>query len=244
MHKRFVELDLLRGFAISSMVLYHFLFLLGYFDIAQISLFEGGWLVFARIIQFTFLGLVGISLVISYNNSMAEKQFYLKQWRRAVIILFFAMLISVITFFVDSENYVKFGILHLIGVSIFFLSFLVNRKWLVLILGICILIISWLISHLNAQSLFFYIPGVRVIGMGSLDYFPIFPWLSLVCFGIFLGHIFYPRNIARFKFMQRLPFLEQLNTLKPIIFCGRHSLVIYVLHVPALVFILFILSFI
>ncbi|MBF0207257.1 MAG: DUF1624 domain-containing protein [Oligoflexia bacterium] len=74
------------------------------------------------------------------------------------------------------------------------------------------------------------IPSVRLLGP-SLDYEPIYPWFSVVLLGIWSGaigkhlaehmvkHFFIPGTIGR-------------AVVRSVLFCGRHSLIIYLLHHP------------
>lgn len=178
---------------------------------------EGLWLVLARFVQFTFLGLVGISL----NLSRAP---YKKQFLRGLKVFGLGMTMTLATYIFAPAEFVKFGILHLIGFSIIFLSPLSKKKYLNLLLAILIFSLGMIIQGKTGNSFFEYIIGFTVPRFNSLDHFPLFPWLSLIFLGMFLGHyakkldIHLPRN--------------------PVNFLGRHSLFVYIIHIPLIILLL------
>ncbi len=73
-----------------------------------------------------------------------------------------------------------------------------------------------------------------------LDYFPILPWFGLVLVGIFLGNTLY-RDYKR-----RFPIKDVSNhpISRAFIFLGRNSLIIYLLHQPILIAVLYLLGFV
>lgn len=218
--KRFLELDFLRGLAVLGMIVFHFFFILDFYQIYSSEMFSGWWHVLGQFVRFTFLILVGIGMVISFERSHS----LWRQVKRGIIVLFFAMIVTLATWFFVPDQYVRFGILHLIGTSIIILSLIVKWHFIALLLAIF------------AMSLGYYVrDGIFILFQNSsiqtIDYFPIFPWIGVVAFGIFLGHNFYTKEIARpnFGFLQKVPLM----------FLGRHSLLIYMLHVPIILALLF-----
>src|SRR3989344_4664048 len=124
--KRYPELDALRGIAVWMMVLYHLLFDLAYFYGWQIPIYDGGWRIFARAAAILFLLLVGICFVISWERAsrlavLAPRHdtfwnTYKKYLRRGLFIFAGGMVISLVTKIFAGDMYVRFGVLHLIGV--------------------------------------------------------------------------------------------------------------------------------
>lgn len=296
MQKRFVELDLLRGLAIIGMIVYHLFFVLNFYGVLRMDLQVGGWQVLAQIVRFLFLGLVGVGMVISYERILGRGvdvgergrwslrwQAILRQWKRALIVLAAALIVNVGTFLFIPDSYVRFGILHLIAVSIFFWSFFVEWKWPVLVL---LLMSFWLggvfgsvgggsviqsgsfpfFTHLNIFGLNFgYFLRDMSWGTQAVDYFPLFPWMGLMGVGIFLGHLFYPKGNCRFGWREKVAQAgtytvaahqktDQIGharkvshlVIYPIVrlisSMGRHSLLIYVMHVPVIVAVLWVLG--
>lgn len=231
-HNRFPEIDILRGIAIIGMIIFHLFFLLNYFAILQNDMYEGIFLILARGVQFLFLSLVGVSMAISFQKNKLlgfnKKDYYLKQWKRASIIFLFALIITLVTKIIIPDKYVFFGILHFIALSIVILSFIADNKWLSLMISISSYFIFFIIQNIYVTHKFLLIFGFKIEGIQSIDYFPIFPWISIISLGIFFGHTLYKShkriftvNIPRF-------------IITPFAFLGKKALIIYMIHVPIL----------
>lgn len=220
MKQRILELDLLRGLAVLGMIIFHFLFVLDFFDIHHFDLSTNTWLVLARIVQFTFLILVGIGITFSRNNL-----------KRGASVLIAALIVTLATYLAEPELYVRFGILHLIALSILLLAPFKKLKYLNLFLAAIILLINYFISQIATSSLPLIIIGFHPLQFASLDYFPLIPWIALPLIGIYLGNTIYAK---------RLPLIDNryISPLKPLLFLGRHALPIYLLHVPAIILLL------
>lgn len=230
MKTRFLELDLLRGVAVIGMIIFHLFFILNFYEIKENEMFSGWWLVLAQFVRFVFLGLVGIGMTISYQGILARgggrRRAIWRQWRRAFVILVCALLVSAATYMYISDSFVRFGILHLIAVSIFLWSFFVEWKWPVLILA---LMSFWLGGWFGNDVVF---DGMLPWLKGeALDYFPIFPWIGVVGVGIFIGHLFYS---IKSKWMGlKLPLNFWL--IRVLSMFGKKALLVYLVHVPIIV---------
>ena len=66
---RYWEVDALRGIAIVEMVFFHFIWDLAYFGLYQVNPLSGPWQFFARNIASTFIGVMGLSLTLSYTRA-------------------------------------------------------------------------------------------------------------------------------------------------------------------------------
>jgi uncharacterized membrane protein len=69
---RFWEIDSLRGLALLMMIIFHFVYDLSYFDIADINVSYGFWRYFAYITAFLFVFIAGISVWISRKRSETQ----------------------------------------------------------------------------------------------------------------------------------------------------------------------------
>ncbi len=217
MKNRFLELDFLRGLAVLGMVVFHAFFVLDFYEVLVNDMYSGWWLVLGQFVRFSFLGLVGVSMVISYGRSNSRW----RQIKRGIKVLTLAMLITLVTYVVIPEQYVKFGILHLIALSILVLSMVVDRKYSAFVIATLIIFFGYFSKDINSLlSLDF--------GRSGIDYFPIFPWVGVIAMGVFVGHLLYPGGKARFE-------VKMPGKLLFIYFLGRKALMIYVLHVPLLV---------
>lgn len=195
---------------------------------------EGAWLFLARFIQFIFLGLVGVCLALSYQRAVSSgrgfRGFFLKQAKRGISLLLFAFGITLITWMAVPDEYVRFGILHFIATSILLLNFLTPFPLLSLIFSIIVIWISTMVPLTTISSSWLIPLGISSAGLRTIDYFPLFPWMSVVAVGIFLGHVLYAGGKRRFHFPD-MAFGPVRVTLSQI---GSHSLLVYLIHIPLL----------
>lgn len=209
--ERSIFLDVLRGFTVVLMIIFHFSFDLDYFGFISVDIVHAPfWYFFPRLIVFLFLFAVGIALSIAHRNGIKWKSF----GKRLLLLLFWAAIISIVTYNFFPENWIYFGTLHAIAVvSVFSLPFL-KRPWEALVVGLCLFIPSIIWD----QTL----PWIQ-LPHSSWDYISPFPWLGASLIGIFAAHkriylIDFPRN----KLVKSLNYL------------GKHSLFIYLVHQPIL----------
>lgn len=233
MKPRFPELDLWRGLAVVSMVIYHFFFDLNFLGLAPREMYEGGWLVFQRMIASSFLLLVGISLTISFSHCR-DKPFGVvvkKFLKRAAFVMAAALLVTLGTWLFVPEQYVRFGILHLISVStLLALPFLFIRPaWITAILGAGIIYFGTFVKTFSVSHPFLLWLGVAYPGFATVDYFPVMPWFGIVLVGIFFGSWLYPNGKRRFHFFALKKPAPVLN------WVGRKALWIYLIHQPLLI---------
>lgn len=215
--KRYPLVDQLRTMAILLMVFFHLFYDLNIFGFVQIDFQrEAFWFILPRIIVFLFLFCVGISLAISHSQGIKWRKFTY----RFLKILFFALLISIFTYFVFPQNWVYFGTLHCIAISSLLALPFIKYPRLSLLIGLALLA-----SALTGHNL----PWPK-LSHNSMDYIPIFPWLGVVLGGIAAFH-------------WKIHTLIKKN--HPLIsYVGRHSLLIYLLHQPLLYGMVLLLSFI
>ena len=229
---RIALLDVLRGVAILAMIVYHFFFDLEFFGLADVGLFEHwGWTAFVRTIPATFLLIAGISLFIAHGNGIRWRAFF---WRFGILVAA-AMLVTVISYFTDREAMIWFGILHCIAAaSLIGLAFLRAPLVVVLAAAAVVLIGPYFATPaLNAPALLF-------LGLGSEeppsdDYNPLFPWLAFLLLGIALARVCQP-YAAKALWARWHPADPPSRLLAT---AGRHSLIIYLLHQPILMGLLF-----
>ena len=223
MKKRFWEIDFLRGIAIIMMVIFHFLWDFNYFYNSNIILLDGFWKIFQIITASLFLFLVGVSLSVSNIRKDAS---YMKYLKRGLKIFSFGLIITFITMFIFPNNYVIFGILHLIGISIIISYVFRKLKYLNLIFGIIFIICGNLLKTYTFNFNWLFFLGLKSSTVYSIDYFPIFPWFGVVLIGLFFGNLLYSTNKRNFK----LKNLAENSIIKILCFLGKKSLIIYLLH--------------
>src|SRR3989338_5310320 len=119
--QRHLEIDLLRTIAILGMIAHHLCFDLYQFYDSGVHPWQGMWYVVARSTSSLFLLLVGVSFAIS---SARGGNTWSKALKRTAKILACALMINAITYMLDPEQFIRFGILHCIGVSALLLPLL------------------------------------------------------------------------------------------------------------------------
>ncbi len=211
------------------MIVFHFIVDINFFGAGRVDVYSSFWLLFARITAGMFIFLVGVSMTLSYSRAAKNsKNLFLKYFRRGVYILALGLVLTLASWIFIPSCYIIFGVLHFIGVSIILSFFFIRFRYLNLILGVVIIIAGSYFLAVSSQYLLWLAPYCFC----SLDYFPLFPWFGLVLLGIFFGKLVYPNGKGRIRHVNH-PFVGFFTML------GRRSLVIYLLHQPILIAILY-----
>ncbi|PIN84990.1 MAG: hypothetical protein COV47_04510 [Candidatus Diapherotrites archaeon CG11_big_fil_rev_8_21_14_0_20_37_9] len=228
---RFWEIDCARGIAITMMVLFHLLFDLNYLGIIEVSLYTGFWGLFQKATAGLFLFLTGVVLTISYNRN--TENYIQKFLKRGATVFAVGIGITIVTALLFPNEFIYFGILHLIGVSIILSIPVAKGKILPFVAGIFLIALPQLMNIALFSNPLFVWTG---LGMPwrTFDYFPVIPWFGVILFGISFGNVFYEKGIAKFKIvMPEIPGIRILAEL------GRKSLLIYLVHQPILFVLIF-----
>lgn len=237
---RFWEVDLLRGSAVVLMVLFHLAFDINYFGVASLDVHSGFWFLLGRLAAFLFVLLVGVSLVLSFWRAELQgtaSGFPRRLLKRSLWLLTLAMGITLATYLFIKEGFIVFGVLHLISISIFLAYPLLRLSSInVAVLGLLFIFIGWYFSNVSFGSPWLIWVGLAPAAFYTLDYFPLFPWFGVVLLGAALGNCFYRGYRRRME----LPDLSCSPLVRPFAFLGRNSLLIYLLHQPLLIAILWI----
>ncbi len=239
---RFWEIDTLRGVAIVMMVIFHLMWdLVSFRILPDVVLYAGFWKYFQRSTAITFLLLVGISLTVSYRRAKERQPtsagLFTKFLWRGLRVFAIGMGFTLIAW-ATGFGYVHFGILHLIGAAIILTYPLLSYRWLNLGLWAIFYLLGGAIARVYLPHNWFAWLGLHTRLYAPLDYFPLIPWLGVVLLGVFLGNTLY-QSTGRIFY---LPDLSRLWPVRLLQFLGRHSLVIYVIHQPLLLVILYALG--
>lgn len=208
---RYPIIDFIRGFTIILMIFFHASFDLNHFGFIHVDIIHGKfWYFLPRLIVFLFFFAVGMSLKVVHGEKIRWKHFN----QRLIKLIFFALLISVVTYFLFPDNWIYFGTLHSIALcSILSLPFLKHEK-LALIVALALFIPSIFFDY---NLPFFELP------FSSFDYISPFPWVGAPLLGIFaVKKNFHLKTIPEHKLTKYLNYL------------GKNSLVIYLIHQPIL----------
>lgn len=207
------------------MFMFHFSYDLTFFGYLDINFLEDPfWANFRLLIVSSFLLLVGISIILANRKPLNTKHFT----RRLILLIGYALLVSLGSHFMFPESYIYFGILHFIVVaSILGLLF---RKfyWFNLTFGIGLVLLDTLYSNV-----FFNDPAINWLGLMTHlpyteDYVPLIPWFGVVLIGMFIGKALFTVNNTP----SWLAWNANNPVTKTLAFSGRHSLHIYILHQP------------
>lgn len=209
---RIWELDALRGVCILGMLVFHLIY--------DITLLYGlitwrppGWLTaVAEMGGGVFILLSGLCVTLGSRPV-----------KRGLTVFACGMLCTLVTWAVGSLT-IRFGILHCLGICM--LLWPLCRKlpnWALTLAGLLILVTGWYIYrfHVTASLTFLYPLGILYPGFSSGDFYPLLPNMGWFLLGTVLGRTLYREKKSLLP--GRAPFLE---------LCGRHSLIIYLLHQP------------
>lgn len=231
--RRVWEVDALRGVAIVLMVAFHLMWNLDYFAIVRADVTAGVWLVIGRTSATLFLFLVGLSLHLGAARARRahDATFVRRQQRRGATIFVWGLMISGVTWLAFGEGFVRFGILHLIGLSIVLAQPLLALGRWNLLLGAGVLVAGRLVQDATVAIPWLLWLGLRPAGFVSVDYYPLLPWFGVVLIGLAAGAARY----GRAEHPAILPDLSPRPPIRFLAYLGRHSLIVYVLHQPLLI---------
>ncbi|MBE3122233.1 MAG: DUF1624 domain-containing protein [Thermoplasmata archaeon] len=228
---RFAELDIARGVVIFIMIFLHLLWDLDFFQVYPLN---NDVYQFNKIFASSFFMLVGICLVI-----MTARKTPLEQFKWGLKIFNIGMGLSIITLVFMPDRPILFGVLHCIGLSIIIsIPFLQIKRYTILVCSAFALIVMLL--GLAIRTVIIENPTIIQLIVGfhqsdswkhTIDYFPLFPWLGIVLFGIVIGNILYKDGQRQFG----IPAIIQNKSSAVISFFGRHSLPVYLAHQPVLI---------
>lgn len=236
--KRYELIDALRGFTLLSMIGYHFSYdafiLYDKYPEWLSNPFGYAW---QQSICITFIFICGFAASFSRSNL-----------KRGLLLNVCGLIVTVVTRIFSPEAVVYFGVLNLLGCSLLLLipvKKMVNkRNWkraavLFFVLFLFTRHIQW--GYLGfGDTQLFVLPrglyeakwltpfGFPYPGFFSSDYFPILPWFFLFMVGYTCHYILKEHGRIRRILSKRVPFLSTL---------GQHSLILYLLHQPALMLI-------
>lgn len=252
MSRRYPLPDLLRGFSVISMVLYHAMY-----DAATLLHWSVPW----------YWGLPGqlwqksISCVFVLVSGFCHG-FSRRPLHHAVIVLLCGELVTLVTTLVLPNERIQYGVLTCLGVCGILcttlrrvsqhLPFSISPAFgLAVSLGMFILtyrvsygsigigsIVLWSLPNSWYSTQFGALWGFPPPGFTSGDYFPILPWFFLYLTGHFLR-----RQLLQNPGAEPLLLTPQKQTLsKPVLWVGRHSLLIYLLHQPVLMALFYLMT--
>ena len=217
--ERIKIVDNLRGIAFLFMVFQHIFY---FYDVSNdyktsyssndIIYYSG---LFARTL---FILLSGYSIYMNYNK---DKNINLvKRTYRSLEILMHGFIITVITYILYPNYFIRFGILHFLALGTLLVSFLAPHK----IISIIVLIIIMNITYPKINPYIDLITGSNNSNY-MMDWFPLNKWLPLLLFGLILGQNIDINKLSVSNILQFDNFITDI---------GKNSLNLYTLHVVIL----------
>ncbi len=220
--RRIPLVDLVRGLAFVAMVVYHFSWFATDAGLIDLPIRQSlGWIVFQKSIASTFFGLVGVSLHLSGARGRGF-------WLRIGKLVGCAAVVTLTSLVLDPNRAVTFGILHSIAVcSVLVRPLLRLQTSTLFVSGLAIVAAGVWAAHPALDH-----PALHWIGLSprvpvTFDIQPLLPWLGAVMLGVVGGRWLQTSPLAHATVHGPLARLLRQ--------AGRHSLFLYMAHVPALV---------
>ena len=207
------ELDSLRATALVLMLVLNFVTDLNHFGLMNTETGDMWWWL-ARITASLFVGISGVSYFLAHRLEYD----FTKTSGRTKRLIFWAFVITIITYIFEPSVYVRFGVLHLLALASI-VAFPVARKpEFALGIGLILLIIP-----LSSTSNLVWIGLSETVI--AVDYFPLNPWLGIFFIGLALASRIYPEGKP----------LTGIRWPEKWLWFGRNTLTIYVIHQPILI---------
>ena len=207
------ELDSLRATALVLMLILNFVTDLNHFGLMNTETGDMWWWL-ARITASLFVGISGVSYFLAHRLEYD----FTKTSGRTKRLIFWAFVITIITYIFEPSVYVRFGVLHLLALASI-VAFPVARKpEFALGIGLILLIIP---LSSNSNLVWFGLSETVI----AVDYFPLNPWLGIFFIGLALASRIYPEG----KPLTGIQWPEKW------LWFGRNTLTIYVIHQPILI---------
>ena len=177
------------------------------------------WLLGGGLIGGTFLFLSGISTILTMRFSSRRKIAL-----NGLKVIFCALIVSGVTFYVIPESPIYFGILHCIGISLLVAASISGHPKTTLLFAAITILLGIVTEFFEGSTLWLVWAGMVFPGYSSSDFFPLFPWSGVLFLGMYLSPIIYKPELEP----------KPLGAPPLLLFIGRHSLMICLLHQPIL----------
>lgn len=204
------SLDTLRGIAFIFMIIHH----INYFvDVSNdySTSYSSDKLInnIGYISRTMFILLAGYSMNLSVKKN--NKEYMKRRFFRSMEVIIHGVIISCVSYLTFPNNFVRFGILHFIGLSTLLVAPVVPYKLLTLIA----LVASIQYKFPRVNNVIDTITGASV-NYNMLDHFPLNSWLPILLYGVVFGQYFNLPNIPTNSILS---------------YFGKEALNLYTLHV-------------
>ena len=210
-------------------------FVVSFLGLEPIDVIQGFWRAFALATATTFILVAGVSISLSSARAAAYlggREIALKNLGRGAGIFLVGMGITAVTWLFVRDEFILFGVLHCIGLSIALSPLFLRFGRGNLLLGSAIVLLGPFIGLVNGPLALAWL-GIHPADFASLDYVPLIPWLGVFLIGMSIGASLYPGGRRGYPAPGR-----ESSLLNPVTFLGRHSLPVYLVHVPVILLVL------
>lgn len=222
--RRYGEIDVLRAFAIVLMVLFHLGYDLREFLGVNLDYQALPWFMIGKASALLFIFISGLS------NGFSRYPL-----KRGFKVLFCGLVVTIVTYVFVKEEYVRFGILHFLGVSMILYPVISRLSSPALggLAGVFALLGFWFQGQVVGTSLFLPL-GLMYDGFSSIDYYPLFPYLAVTILGILAYRSFYAQKTG--------PLSSFRLNFKLTKWLSKNSLRIYLIHQPIILLTIFVIN--
>jgi len=242
---RFPVIDSLRTLALALMITYHLIYDLDQWTNLAVDVNNPLWFIIGKTAALLFIFLSGLSSGLSKHP--------LKNGLR---VLFFGMIITLVTYVAFPGEYIRFGILHFLGVMMILYPLIRKLPNGVLILCSVLAIAIGLLIKDQAVNTPLLLPlGLMYPGFATMDFYPLFPYSGVTLLGVLCyRYVFANRSKAKTpassaeKIKKKRDKSGQKDAQKQraaspmVTWVSRHSLWIYLIHQPILLGLIFALK--
>lgn len=235
---RLALLDGLRGVAVVLMAIYHGSWDADYLGLADLRLFTSpAWLGLRAFILGIFLVFVGVNLTLAHGTGMRRRSFL----HRVALVGVSALLITAATWLAFDEGYVTFGVLHHIAVaSILGLAVLRLPAVAIGVLAVVAFLLPWIVRLPAFNGRWLAWTGLASEPPFAVDHVPLLPWIGVAFIGVVVGR-FIAAAAADHQSLWRT--WHPMGTAGRLIcWFGRHSLIVYLVHQPILMGVLWLVA--
>lgn len=233
-----MTLDAIKGSLVLAMIAYHTCYVAVMFGLSDIELYSGFWWVFPRVIAAGFVTVSGWNLAAKRARGTGFKAFA----RRAGMLALVALAISVATWPVLGKSFVFFGVIHLLALSSLLAYPLLGRPVLATVTGLAFLAAGIALGRFRFDFSWLAWLGLRPAELHPADYLPLAPWFAFVALGAAardalqsrLSKASASKKTRQAAQNQPPPHLAPFAMLRLLAATGRHSLVVYLAHLPLL----------
>lgn len=214
-------LDMLRGFAVLWMTIFHFLFDLNYFGFIHQNFYRDPfWTIQRTCILSLFLFCAGFGQALAVRHGQTWARFFQRWWKIAAS----ALAVSAGSVIMFPNSWIYFGVLH--GMAVMLILCRATASW-----GAWLWVVGAVaIGVGNFPPMTFDSMVLNWLGLISHkpiteDYVPILPWFGVMWWGMAMG--------LNWKYHPEYHW--SLPNFPPLVWLGQRSLLWYMLHQPVLI---------